>query len=575
MAYRKVDESSLTQVANAIRNKAGTSAKLNFPTGFANAIAAIPTGGGGITPTGTITITENGMHYVANYENANVALPEVEQATPSISVSSSGLITASVTQEAGVVPAGTETATKQLTTQSAKTVTPGTSNQTAVSSGRYTTGTVTVKGDANLVARNIKKDVSIFGVTGTLETESAEQATPEITVSSGGLITATAGDKSATKQLTTQTAKTVTPGTSNQTAVYSGIYTTGAVTVVGDSDLVAGNIKKGVSIFNVTGTLEGGSIDDFFPAAPFTYTVDAISGASYGFALNASGYYESQNKAKTNSYAICRVNFNVKQTSDIVFDVINYAEPGYDYGLLGSLDVGLAASTTADSSSKKNFKTEHSASVVTVTYAGVTPGSHFVDVKFIKDGSQDKNNDSIQFKIQNTSAALPQETIDHILQADSDLVPGNIRAGVDIFGVIGTLVAGGGMPDGISAVATGTFTLGGTITNPYTIAHDLGIAPDFVVVFGDANIDLSRFSDEQFFNVIVRRGMTNHNTVSESEGYQVLVSGHSKNTYPLVQALTPAQVASQLTASSFTIHAESYYKLTFRCTYRWIAGVLG
>lgn len=357
-----------------------------------------------------------------------------------------------------------------------------------------------------------------------------------------------------------------------------GFYLGTPLSNLGDasaSDVAKGKTFTSANGLKLTGTFEGGSIDDFFPTAPFTYTVDAVAGASYGFAMNSSGYYESQNKSRTNSYAICRVNFNVKQTSDIVFDVINYAEPGYDYGLLGNLDVGLVASTTADSSSKKNFKTEHSASVVTVTYAGVTPGSHFVDVKFIKDSSQNKNNDSIQFKIQSAGASLPQETIDHILQADSDLVPGNIRAGVDIFGVIGTLMAGGGMPDGISAVATGTFTLGSTITNPYTIAHDLGVAPDFVVVFGDENIDLSRFNDEQFFNVIVRRSMTNNNTVSECEGYQVLVSGHSKNTYPLVQALTPAQVASQLTASSFTIHAESYYKLTYRCTYRWIAGVFG
>ena len=90
----------------------------------------------------------------------------VTQATPSISVNSSGLITASATQSTGYVTSGTKSATKQLTTQAAKTVTPGTSNQTAVSSGVYTTGAITVKGDSNLVASNIKSGVSIFGITG-------------------------------------------------------------------------------------------------------------------------------------------------------------------------------------------------------------------------------------------------------------------------------------------------------------------------------------------------------------------------------------------------------------------------
>lgn len=94
-------------------------------------------------------------------------LPEVTQATPTISVSSGGLITASATQSGGIVEGGSKSATQQLTTQAAKTVTPGTAAQTAVASGRYTTGDVVVAGDANLVPENIAEGVSIFGVDGT------------------------------------------------------------------------------------------------------------------------------------------------------------------------------------------------------------------------------------------------------------------------------------------------------------------------------------------------------------------------------------------------------------------------
>jgi hypothetical protein len=94
------------------------------------------------------------------------AMPTATQATPSITVSSAGLITASSTQSAGYVASGTKSATKQLTTQAAQTITPGTSNKT-IASGRYLTGTQTIKGDANLVAGNIKQGVTIFGVTGT------------------------------------------------------------------------------------------------------------------------------------------------------------------------------------------------------------------------------------------------------------------------------------------------------------------------------------------------------------------------------------------------------------------------
>lgn len=75
---------------------------------------------------------------------ASKSVDPATQATPTISVSSGGLITASATQSAGYVSAGTKSATQQMSTQEAKTVTPNDSEQTAVSSGVYTTGTVKV-----------------------------------------------------------------------------------------------------------------------------------------------------------------------------------------------------------------------------------------------------------------------------------------------------------------------------------------------------------------------------------------------------------------------------------------------
>ena len=94
------------------------------------------------------------------------AIPTVAQATPSITVDSTGLITSSATQSEGYVTAGTKSTTQQLTKQLGKTVKPGTSDVVAVESGKYTTGTVYVKGDSNLTADNIKSGTNIFGVTG-------------------------------------------------------------------------------------------------------------------------------------------------------------------------------------------------------------------------------------------------------------------------------------------------------------------------------------------------------------------------------------------------------------------------
>lgn len=60
MATKLVQDSSLTAIADAIRAKSGTSAALTFPSGFASAIADIPTGGGGVdAPTFTIVFDDN------------------------------------------------------------------------------------------------------------------------------------------------------------------------------------------------------------------------------------------------------------------------------------------------------------------------------------------------------------------------------------------------------------------------------------------------------------------------------------------------------------------------------------
>lgn len=97
------------------------------------------------------------------------AIPKAAQATPSISINQSGLITASATQSEGYVSAGTKGATNQMTTQKGKDVYPGTTRQLVVPAWRYTIGNIYVNGDSNLTAGNIKKGVSIFGVVGGYE----------------------------------------------------------------------------------------------------------------------------------------------------------------------------------------------------------------------------------------------------------------------------------------------------------------------------------------------------------------------------------------------------------------------
>lgn len=155
-------------------SKGGTSARPYLVGNLEDAIGTIPDAKDPVLQTKTVspTTAQQNVTPDSGYDGLSKvtvnAMPAATQATPSIEVSSGGLITAKSTQSAGYVAAGTKSATKQLTTQAAQTITPGTSNKT-IASGRYLTGTQTIKGDANLKASNIKSGVSIFGVSGSVQ----------------------------------------------------------------------------------------------------------------------------------------------------------------------------------------------------------------------------------------------------------------------------------------------------------------------------------------------------------------------------------------------------------------------
>jgi hypothetical protein len=129
--------------------------------------------------------------------------------------------------------------------QGSPVITPSTVNQplpVGYVAGGY------VAGDPDLAAGNIRQGINIFGVVGNVIQASGNAGAAQVLTgysasnASGGF----AGS------MPNHGTPTWTPGTGNQ-GLPAGYY--GGGTVLGDPDLVASNIRAGVQIFNVLGSL--------------------------------------------------------------------------------------------------------------------------------------------------------------------------------------------------------------------------------------------------------------------------------------------------------------------------------
>lgn len=205
------------------------------------------------------------------------------------------------------------------------------------------------------------------------------------------------------------------------TVVYSINSTRWTVTVSNSTDVPVtvsdDNPREGEDVTVRAGSVNGITVKDngtdvtsSFVEVQDTaesYSVETVG--DYGFALNSSGYYQSENKGVSKTAAVCKVNIHVPVAATVTFSFINYAEQGYDFGVFGNVDetlstsyyaAGSSGATITDSSYKLacNTSSHNTSSVQTLVYE-LTAGDHFIYVKYSKDDASNSNNDTLQFKV--------------------------------------------------------------------------------------------------------------------------------------------------------------------------------
>ena len=144
------------------------------------------------------------------------------------------------------------------------TVTPSTSNQTKPKG--YYSSDIVIAGSSNLVASNIKKNVNIFGVTGNVIQATGNAQASQVL--SGATFSNSSGSGTGTIP-NRGGARTITPSTTNQTL--SAGYYSGNITVAGSGNLIAGNIRSGINIFGVNGSLKD------YKEQTITYNIPSIT----------------------------------------------------------------------------------------------------------------------------------------------------------------------------------------------------------------------------------------------------------------------------------------------------------
>ena len=136
-----------------------------------------------------------------------------------------------------------ERITGSIPSKAAATYTPGAADQT-IASGQYLSGTQTIKGDADLVAGNIKAGVEVFGVSGTFTSDANAQAGDMLSDK-----TAYVDGEKVTGSIPSKAAATYNVSSSDQT-IAAGQYISGVQTIraVSTTNISSANIKAGVTI---------------------------------------------------------------------------------------------------------------------------------------------------------------------------------------------------------------------------------------------------------------------------------------------------------------------------------------
>ena len=157
---------------------------------------------------------------------------------------------------------------------------------------------------------------------------------------------------------------------------------------------------------------------------------------------------------------------------------------------------------------------------------------------------------------------------------DSTVTPETLAEGETAYGangekIMGTMKAGGGLPDAVSAMDSGTYTPASDLASEAFIDHKLGVKPDFAVCFIEGTVDSADYNGYSVAQCLVMQPHVqgsstytgfHYNRYSSNSVFGVMTSQIGTNTRYFA------------TNTNLALRGTSNAKLKAGATYRWIVG---
>ena len=131
---------------------------------------------------------------------------------------------------------------------------------------------------------------------------------------------------------------------------------------------------------------------------------------------------------------------------------------------------------------------------------------------------------------------------------------------------------GGGLPEGLVAVATGTFTLTSDSSTSKYVEHGLGQIPDFCWWVIETDVSTTRLSTAAVTGYLANKPASYSSSLTSP--YYTQVSAVSYNSSGSLQRTAQSLEAASHTDTTCCIWANTQYKLKAGHTYRWVCGIV-